>query len=72
MTTGTDQNAICETIASSGSVEIGLQTPCEGYYTINSCPLMYISVQFNVPSGGPLTYTCSGKSLWLFTIKSIR
>ncbi|CAH2102610.1 unnamed protein product [Euphydryas editha] len=61
ITIGSDENAItCETIASSGSFEIGLQNACDGYYTINSCPLMYISVQSNVPSTGTsLSSTCT-------------
>ncbi|CAH2050318.1 unnamed protein product, partial [Iphiclides podalirius] len=43
---GFDQSAItCQTLASSGNVEISLQNACANYWTINTCPFLYISVQ---------------------------
>lgn len=55
-----DDDTICQTIAASGEVEIRLQNACDSYWTINSCPLLYISVQ----SSGASTSNaiCTGKN----------
>ncbi|CAH0724807.1 unnamed protein product, partial [Brenthis ino] len=43
---GQDENAVtCQTLASTGNIEINLQGACYGYWTINSCPFFHISVQ---------------------------
>ncbi|KAM3967620.1 uncharacterized protein ACR2FA_011171 isoform 2-T2 [Aphomia sociella] len=43
---GLDENMItCQDLTASGDVEISLQNACDGYSTIGSCPLLYISVQ---------------------------
>ncbi|XP_050347728.1 uncharacterized protein LOC126771723 [Nymphalis io] len=48
---GQDGNdVICQTLASSGNVEIGLQNPCDGHWTIGSCPFFYLSVWSQVPA----------------------
>lgn len=56
---GYDENAItCETLASTGNVEIGLQNMCSG--NINSCPFFYLSVQSDPGTTTTLTATCTG------------
>ncbi|XP_072944091.1 uncharacterized protein [Epargyreus clarus] len=57
---GIDDHAItCQTITGSGNVEISLQNACDGYWTINSCPFFYISVQSSVIGPTTLTATCT-------------
>ncbi|CAK1601948.1 unnamed protein product [Parnassius mnemosyne] len=59
---GYEENAvICQTLASSGNIEISLQNACDGYWTVNSCPFFYISVQSSAASSS-LSATCAEKS----------
>ncbi|XP_041975625.1 uncharacterized protein LOC121730583 [Aricia agestis] len=44
-------DVICQTIATTGNVEINMQGACDGRWTIGSCPPFYISVHSNVPNG---------------------
>ncbi|XP_013177234.1 PREDICTED: uncharacterized protein LOC106124809 [Papilio xuthus] len=57
---GLDEGAVtCQTLATTGNVEIGLQNPCEGYWTINSCPFYYISIQSSVAASTSLSAVCT-------------
>ncbi|XP_068626588.1 uncharacterized protein [Battus philenor] len=57
---GFDEGTVtCQTLTSGGNVEIGLQNACAGYWTINSCPLFYISVQSLVPDTTSLSAVCT-------------
>lgn len=59
-----DENAItCQTLATNGNIEIGLQNPCDGFWTINSCPPLYVSVQSNTGGSAASTAVCTGKYL---------
>ncbi|XP_061708773.1 uncharacterized protein LOC133518964 [Cydia pomonella] len=57
---GLDENAItCQTIANTGNVEISMRNLCDGYFTINSCPLLYVSVQSTTTSVSTFSATCT-------------
>ncbi|CAG9581334.1 unnamed protein product [Danaus chrysippus] len=54
-----EENAVtCQTLT-SGNVEIRLQHLCSGFYTINSCPFFYFSVQSVVPTPTTLSAICT-------------
>ncbi|CAK1539931.1 unnamed protein product [Leptosia nina] len=56
---GVDANSVtCQNLV-SGNVEISLQSACEGFWTIGSCPNFFISVQSQVPDGSSLTRICN-------------
>ncbi|KAI8438403.1 hypothetical protein MSG28_010941 [Choristoneura fumiferana] len=57
---GLDENAItCQTIATTGNVEINLRNPCDGFSTINSCPFFYVSVQSTTNGVSTFSATCT-------------
>lgn len=57
---GLDQNAIiCETLTSTGSIEILLQNACDDYSTINTCPSLHISVQSNSALTTSVSASCT-------------
>ncbi|CAG4979044.1 unnamed protein product [Parnassius apollo] len=59
---GYEESAVtCHTLASSGNIEISLQNACDGYWTINSCPFFFISVQSSAASTS-LSATCVDNS----------
>lgn len=62
---GTDDSLItCEDLITNGNVEISLKDACDGYSTIGSCPLFYISVQSTAASiANPL---CSNNNVCRF------
>ncbi|XP_059044829.1 uncharacterized protein LOC131840635 [Achroia grisella] len=58
---GLDENLItCQDLTSSGTVEISLQNACDGYGSIGSCPLFYISVQSI--AGSVASATCTSNT----------
>lgn len=58
---GQDENAIvCETLASSGNVEISLRNACDNYWTIGSCPPLYVSVQSDTGGTVSTSAICTG------------
>ncbi|XP_026319917.1 uncharacterized protein LOC113230276 [Hyposmocoma kahamanoa] len=54
-----EDDTICQTIAASGEVEIRLQNACSGYSTINTCPLLYVSVQSNAVAASTASAICT-------------
>ncbi|KAJ2947821.1 hypothetical protein O0L34_g9609 [Tuta absoluta] len=60
VTTGAGENDItCQSLAASGNIEISLQNLCAAYWTINSCPLLYISVQSSATPDASTTAVCT-------------
>ncbi|XP_075971845.1 uncharacterized protein LOC142973741 [Anticarsia gemmatalis] len=57
---GLDANAItCQRLASTGNVEISLQNFCDDYWTINSCPSLYVSVQSDTALSAGASAICT-------------
>lgn len=60
---GGDENALtCQTLAATGNVEISLRDACNNFWTINSCPPFYISVQ-SIATSESSTAVCTGKDI---------
>ncbi|CAB3240553.1 unnamed protein product [Arctia plantaginis] len=57
---GEDANAVtCQTLATTGNVDINLENACDNYWTINTCPPFYISVQSNAALTAASAVACT-------------
>ncbi|XP_030029400.2 uncharacterized protein LOC115446757 [Manduca sexta] len=64
---GLEENAvICQTLASSGNVEISLQGACDPYWTIGQCPMLYLSVQSDTSGNAASSAVCTDPSVCRF------
>lgn len=58
---GQDANTVtCQTL-NTGNVEINLANACDSYWTINTCPPFYISVQSSAALTAAGQVVCTGK-----------
>lgn len=61
---GLPEDAVtCHPLSGNGNIEIDMRNACDGYWTIGSCPPLYVSVQLTATTGSSLPSICPGKKI---------